>query len=613
MAFSTKVSARPDTSAPLLTILTLATWRLRQSWLLLVVTGLGMVAAVMLVCTIPIFSQISTTVGLRGVLTASPESPYIFLDSNSSVITPSIVKDIGQELTPSIQKSLGQYMSETPEFTLHSQDMDLISPNTQGNGSYNSMFLYGANIAHAKSYVTLIKGRLPRDNGMEIAITPETASALSLDIGSQMILGYKLTTYKPGNFVESSLTPLLKFRVVGIFRPVSGNDNFWHENTFEPWKQGFYYEFSGLVSNDALIHAYTQSQKSQMFFESPVDLEWFYRLDPLRISSTQLNDLISKISALQVAIPDRQAALSNVLVVATSPPSISGLPVGVYGNPSDMQRYRDRAATAQIPALLLTLQVLLLVLFFLVVTADLLVNRQSDAIALLRSRGASRRQIIGVLITQSIALAIAVLLVGPVLAVVLVRIIMQHILLPQEQSALNIISWSTVFDMRWYALGAAFVAVVTMLVAMYRAANMDVLALRRESSRTTVTPFWQRLHLDVVAAIIALTGYGLSQYVINSQALDPTTTVRLSTPLALIAPIFLCIAALLLFLRFFSLILRQILASGDQWSWCGSHACLCSYGTFSVAVCAYDAFACFCDSFRNLQPCFHRFANSAYL
>jgi FtsX-like permease family len=558
MALSAKVPAQHAPLAPLLTIITLATWRLRQSWLLLSVTGLGMVAAVMLVCTIPIFSQISTTVGLRGVLNASPESSYIVLNSNSSIITPSIVRNIGQQLTPSVSNNLGRYMSGAPEFSLQSQAMDLVSPNLQeGNSIYNSMFLYGANISHAASHLTLIKGRLPRDSGLEVDITQATAATLNLGIGSQITLRYNLISFNPGSFVEGSLTPLLKLRVVGIFKPASG-DVFWHENSFEEERQGIFLWFKGLVSNDALIHAFAQSQKSQMFFQEPVDLYWFYRLDPLRISSTQLNDLLSKISALQVYISNQQTPLSGVLVIDTHAPSISGLPVGTYGNSSDLQRYRDRVATIQIPILLLTVQILLLVLFFLVITADLLVNRQSDAIALLRSRGASHRQIMGALITQSLVLAVAVLLVAPLLAILLVRVIMQHVLLPHDQNALNTISWRTVFDMRWYALGAAFVAVVTMVVAIYRAANMDVLALRRESSRATTIPFWQRLHLDVVAAIIALTGYGLSQYVINSQVLDPATNVRLSTPLALVAPIFLCIAALLLLLRFFPLLLQRL-------------------------------------------------------
>ncbi len=558
MALSTREPAQHATSAPFLTIITLAAWRLRQSWLLLSVTGLGMVAAVMLVCTIPIFSQVSTTVGLRGVLNASPESPYIVLDSNSSAITPSIVHHIEQQLTPSIQKNLGQYMSGPPEFSLQSQGMDIIAPDLQKNGSYNTMFLYGANISHVPPHVTLIKGRLPHDGGLEVAITPATADSLGLDIGSQITLSYKLTSFKPGSFVPSFTIPLLKLRVVGLFEAANGKDVFWHENSFEPVRQGTFLIFNGLVSNNALINTFARFQKPDMFFLLPVDLVWYYHLNPSRISSIQLNDLLDKISALQVFIPNQQAALKDVLVVSTIPPSITGLPVGVYGNSSDLQRYRDRVATEQIPVLLLTLQILLLVLFFLVITAELLVNRQSDAIALLRSRGASRRQIIGALITQSIALAIAVLLVGPLLAIALVRVIMQHLLLPQDQNALNIISWSTLFDMRWYALGAACVAVVTMMMMIYRTTNRDVLALRREASRVTTIPFWQRLHFDVIAAIIALTGYALSQYVVNSQALDPATSVRVSTPLALVAPVFLCIAALLLLLRFFPLLLRRL-------------------------------------------------------
>ena len=217
MALSTKEPAQH--AAPLLTIITLATWRLRQSWLLLSVTGLGMIAAVMLVCTIPIFSQVSTTVGLRGVLNASPESPYIVLDSNSSAITPSLVHHIGQQLTPSIQKNLGEYMSGPPEFSLQSQGMDVISPDLQKNGSYNSMFLYGANISHASSHVVLIKGRLPHDSGLEVAITPETANMLGLDIGSQITLSYNLTSFRPGDFVPSFTNPLLKLAFYQYLKP----------------------------------------------------------------------------------------------------------------------------------------------------------------------------------------------------------------------------------------------------------------------------------------------------------------------------------------------------------------------------------------------------------
>ena len=41
---------------------------MRQAWGLLLVTGVGMLAAVMLVCTVPLYSKIAMTAGLRDVL-----------------------------------------------------------------------------------------------------------------------------------------------------------------------------------------------------------------------------------------------------------------------------------------------------------------------------------------------------------------------------------------------------------------------------------------------------------------------------------------------------------------------------------------------------------------
>ncbi len=565
MALSTKGLVPHGKSALLLSIITLATWRLRQSWLLLAITGLGMVASVMLACSVPLFSQVSTTVGLREVLNASPESPYIYLEKDYYKITPSIVHSIGQQLTSPVQKSLGQYISGPPEPLLQTQQMDLASPNLLGNGAYNSMMLFGTNISHAMSHVTLIKGRLPHDSGLEIAITPSTAAALKLGVGSDITVQFKIMVYALNssglpaavNKSASSIISQLKLHVVGLFKPALGQDVFWHGNNFEKISVGDFFLFRGLVSEDALAQAFAHSlSRPDAFFQDPSTLYWIYRLDPLRISSTQLNDLLQKISILQVHIPNQRIYIPGRYLIG-EPPSIFGVPVGLNGHPSDLQRYHDRIAALQIPSMLLTLQVLLLVLFFLMMTAELLVSRQADAIALLRSRGASRRQIIYALLTQSIGLAVIALLVGPLIALLAVRIVMQHILLLQDQNALNTLTWSTIFDLRWYALGAAFVTVVTMLIAIYRATALDVLALRRTASRTTAVPFWQRLNLDMVAALIALLGYVVSQYIISTQALDARTGVLLSTPLALIAPIFLCVAALLLFLRFFPFILRQ--------------------------------------------------------
>lgn len=81
-----------------------------------------------------------------------------------------------------------------------------------------------------------------------------------------------------------------------------------------------------------------------------------------------------------------------------------------------------------------------LLLFFVSLLSTLLVDRQHDSIAVLRSRGASRRQIPGAQLIQNIGLGIIALLVGLPLATFTVLIFSQHMLPEIEQDALKIIT-----------------------------------------------------------------------------------------------------------------------------------------------------------------------------
>src|SRR5258708_36010596 len=88
---------------------TLAFWRLRKTWGLLLITGIGIVAAVMLVCTVPLFSEIAMTAGLRGVLTSPSNNPSIYLDSASTLISAPVINQTTQPLNQDFQKNLGRH------------------------------------------------------------------------------------------------------------------------------------------------------------------------------------------------------------------------------------------------------------------------------------------------------------------------------------------------------------------------------------------------------------------------------------------------------------------------------------------------------------------------
>ena len=133
---------------------------------------------------------------------------------------------------------------------------------------------------------------------------------------------------------------------------------------------------------------------------------------------------------------------------------------GIYLNSGALQalgNLRIQILVLQIPLLLLLLQVMALVLLFIRMMAEMLVDRQADAIATLRSRGATRRQIFNAFTLHNIGLSLIALIVGPLVAIPLVRALSLRSLPPASQSAVDAISGNPLivaYGLRWYVLVA---------------------------------------------------------------------------------------------------------------------------------------------------------------
>src|SRR5258708_22668134 len=84
---------RKGTTSAVSSIATLARWQLRQTWRLLIVTGVGLLAAVVLVCMIPLYAQVSESAGLRHALTADPQSSYFEVYTQNQLFDSAITDD----------------------------------------------------------------------------------------------------------------------------------------------------------------------------------------------------------------------------------------------------------------------------------------------------------------------------------------------------------------------------------------------------------------------------------------------------------------------------------------------------------------------------------------
>src|SRR5205823_11506589 len=139
---------------------------------------------------------------------------------------------------------------------------------------------------------------------------------------------------------------------------------------------------------------------------------------------------------------------------------LAGQTLRFSGNPSILDAFRSRIAVSRIPTGVFTLLILSFILFFISLLTTLLVDRQQDTIALLRSRGASRTQIFGAFFLQSIGLGAIALVIGLPLATVMVLLISQYVLSPTELDALNSIKshpFQTTSGTIWYALAITLI------------------------------------------------------------------------------------------------------------------------------------------------------------
>src|SRR5258708_9060722 len=215
---------------------TLGLWRLRKTWGLLLITGIGIVAAVMLVCTVPLFSEIAMTAGLRGVLTSPSNNPSIYVYSASTRISAQIINQTTQSLNQDFQKNLGHYLAP-PQFSLQPQPFPILGKPAQSSRTSASQLrptgnlvkLISASMDAVPSHLRLIAGRLPRTNSsdIEIAITPESAAQLQMTVGSVIPV---IIPFVDANQVTTER--VLNLHLVGLFRFDSTSYPFWDGSDF---------------------------------------------------------------------------------------------------------------------------------------------------------------------------------------------------------------------------------------------------------------------------------------------------------------------------------------------------------------------------------------------
>ncbi len=218
-----------------------------------------------------------------------------------------------------------------------------------------------------------------------------------------------------------------------------------------------------------------------------------------------------------------------------------------------LNNYETKEFFSSIPLLVLTLQIVGIVLFYLVLVSTMVVERQSAEVALLKSRGAGLGHIMSISTLEGLLLVALAMGIGPIVA----------------REAIAFLGYSPAFEgltggarlsveltgevYIWAAVGAAL-SFIALLWPAWRSNRATVVHYARSTSRPEDKPVFQRYYLDlVVVGVGALLFFQLQES--GSLVTEDLFGGLQQDPLLLIAPAVFVVTVAVLFLRLFPLLL----------------------------------------------------------
>ncbi len=251
---------------------------------------------------------------------------------------------------------------------------------------------------------------------------------------------------------------------------------------------------------------------------------------------------LSNVAGLRNSVSNLSAGLGQV----------SGISVST-ALPELVETFDVRTTVFAGPILAMLALVVAGALYFLVYMASLTLEREGPEIALLRTRGASGWQTVGIHLLQSGLLAVGAAIVGPVVARLLVSVT-GRIPPMSELTGGEALDVTQVRSLWPWVLGGVAITFVTMGLAILPFARRSVLELRLLAARPTRVSVWQRYYVDVFLVVLAV----VLLFELRQRGLsDPGAGTGLD-PFAIASPALFLFAGALVLLRALPWVLRLL-------------------------------------------------------
>ncbi len=332
-------------------------------------------------------------------------------------------------------------------------------------------------ITDLEPHLVLAEGREPQEGGtgryLDVLISPALATDLGLQVGETYVL-FDPGGISPSGSERSAIT--IPVRIAGVWQAHDPDAPFWY---IPPES----FDRVLLVSRDAYIRSVGGSIPQPLF-----DVGWYQVLDGGSVRAEDVEAFLRRVASVETRVdtllPGTRLTLSPV---------------------SALRRYQRAVSTQSLLILLLSLPIVGLVLLFIVLIADNMVERQRLEISILKSRGSTGAQIVVTYLLQGITLGVLALLLGLPLG----RWAAQAVggtrgFLAFERSVPLVVAVTR--ESLTFAVGALVLALGATMAPAWRAAHFTIVIAKQAVGRSDDRPSWWQVLSDL--ALLSAAGYG---------------------------------------------------------------------------------------------------------
>ena len=373
--------------------------------------------------------------------------------------------------------------------------------------------------------IQIVEGGWPTEGlvgePVEVLVTQTTADELGLQVGEIYTL-----------FAAGQAGAQIPVRIAGVWQAFDPSDPMW-------FYQPDAFDEVLLTSEGAFASQVVPA------LDTPVSTAvWYQVYDGSRVRPATVKGLLDNVATVQARVT---ALLNNTTLDASPVPAL--------------QSYGKSASLLTLVLTVFSLPVIGLVAYFISLIAGMVVRRGQSEIAILRSRGITRRQILNLYLLEGLlfgGLGLAGgMLLGRFIAQLMSRtrtFLDPGTLTGNGSQPVAIIFTPTSFG---YALVGVALTLVAFLIPAFLASKHSIVTLRWEQARSLLAPLWQRYFLDLLLLMLPFYGwYQLARQ--GTIALGAGGSDPFSNPLLFLVPVLFCFSLALFFMRFFPLLIRLL-------------------------------------------------------